>query len=559
MYQRAHTVFITEESTPKAISKQTPFKDVPQQTQTDSTSEKSVWILASILFDDQSCEVYGIPTSQKREYNVRIRKDRLVNFWQDVCEEEAKNAAAEAASDEERAIAHLSAHKVVEACEALIHGKNYRLATLIAQIGGEAALHEEISAQISAWRDLNVLSEMSEPIRALYSLLAGKTYVCEGKQSQHIEDRARTFPISERFSLDWKRAFGLRLYYAIKMEDPIEVAISAFAQDLEDGEPAKPENSIFWTLLRLYAASKDQLPVPSLAPMLLPSNSSPSPLTPRLSFQLYYSLIIRFPSVSDPAAADILSTLFAVQLDAAGEWPLAIFAILHVSDTTQREGTIKALLDRHANDISTDASDNEVWITLVQHFKIPEAWIWQAKALYVRAVNNDRVQECKYLIKANQWIQAHEVFRRVVGPECVIAEEWARLQDLLESFSNGREIINGWGLGGQLYADFLAVVLEDVEGKRRITVLGRLLESVPTVLHDLKAERTRAPRAGEEADEKARFREMVALREMNDVVGKQILALREQVRTPHQPVLLFFLLSSSFLSNPLFCLLLIQN
>ena len=476
-----------------------------------------------------------MPAPQKREFDARIRKDRLIHFWQDICEEEARKAATKASGDEERAIAYLSTHKIVEACEVLIKGRDYRLATLIAQIGGEAALHEQISTQISAWRDLNVLSEMSEPIRALYSLLAGITYICEGKQTKHVEDRARTFPISERFNLDWRRAFGLRLYYAIKTEDPIEAAVSAFAKDLEDGEPAKPGDDILWTLLQLYAASKDQLPAPSLAPMLLASNSSPSPLTLRFSFQLYHSLIIRFPSASDFTDADILALLFAIQLDAAGKWLLAMFAILHISDTTQREETIKALLNHHAKDITVESAEDEVWMTLTQQFKIPEAWIWQAKALYARTVDEDRVQECKYLIKANQWTQAHEVLKRVVGPECVIAEEWSQLQDLLESFKAGKEKINGWGLGAQIYVDFLAVVLKNVEGKKMmVTVLGSLLDSVPTILHDLEAEKKKKtkkdPPTPEEVEEEARFREMVALREIGNVVGKQILALREQVR-----------------------------
>ena len=508
-----------------AAIQQTPFRDFAIAVEPDSDYENSVWSLASILFDDQDCTSFGVPASQKDKYDSRIRKDRLITFWQGLCDDSAQRAADEASNAEERAIAHLSVNKIFEACEALVQGKDYRLATLVSQIQGDHALHEQISAQVEAWRDLNVLSEMSEPIRALYSLLAGKTCVCEGIGTKHIEDKARTFPLSERFGLDWRRAFGLRLFYSITTEEPIEAAVVKFADDLKDKEPAKPGDDIFYTLLQLYAASKGEQPTPSFAHNLAQPTTSPSPLTARLSFQIYHAATVRFPSSSDAAAADTLATTFATQLDEAGEWLWAMFALLHLSDPAQRQQYIQALLAHHAKDIDADpqAIDRGTWTTLIDELKIPESWIWEAKALYARAVDGVRMIEAECLVKAGNWSQAHDVLTRIVGPECVIAEEWTLLRGLLDSFKAGKENIDNWGLGGLIYEDFLDLVSGEVGDKKRRTVLNRLLETLPTVARDLEEERKKHD---VDANEKEMFRQMVALQEISRVVGQEVLALK---------------------------------
>jgi len=56
-----------------------------------------------------------------------------------------------------------------------------------------------------------------------------------------LEDRASTFSMSERFDLDWFQAFGLRLWYSIADDEPIEDAVFKFHHDLiHENEPAFP-------------------------------------------------------------------------------------------------------------------------------------------------------------------------------------------------------------------------------------------------------------------------------------------------------------------------------
>ena len=519
---------------------QTPFKDFATLVQPGSAYEKTVWELASILFDDQDPESYGIAAAEKATYDSRIRKDRLVLFWERLCQDAAKQAIDQATTAEERAIAHLSAHQLVEACDALVKGKDFRLAILVAQLGPDETMRTDMDSQIGAWRDLNVLSEMTEPIRAIYSLLAGNTCVCEGRKGPP-EDRARTFVISERFNLDWKRAFGLRLFYAILAEEPLEAAVVKFADDLQADEGKKPtpwfieegssdlpwqdpnpsqREDILWGLLKVYAASKSALPVPSIAETFAPQNATGNPLDTRLSFQLYHALTCRFPSApaSAPFQADVLAWSFATQLDSAGEWRWAMFALLHLSSAPQRHMAVQSLLGHHAADIETDPP-NEAFQALTEELKIPANWIYEAKALHARTVERDHVKEVRYLLKARDWEEAHEVLRKEVGPTAVIEENWDVLQQVLAAFEPGKDSIQEWGLGGQVYTDYLSLITADLNAPEKRELLARLLGALPTMVQGGKIE----------------FREKVAVQEISGVVGKEVLAMGEEVSSTTPP------------------------
>jgi len=532
-YQRANTLFDLDQGVPMAKSGQTPFGDIASRVQPDSAYEKTVWELASILFDDQDSEAYDVPTTQKATYDHRIRKDRLISFWERLCDNSAKQAVSVAPNAEERAIAHLSAHKVVEACDALAQGKDFRLAILVAQIGGDQTMRDDMDSQIGAWKDLKVLSEMTEPIRTLYTLLAGNTCVCEGEKGP-AEDRAKTFVISERFDMDWKRAFGLRLFYAILPDEPIEAAVVKFANDLQADEGKRPtpwfieegtgvpwqdpnphqREDVLWGLLKLFAASKSALPTPSIAETFAPHNTTGNPIDTRLSFQLYHALNLRFPSVSTSAScqADALAWTFATQLDSAGEWLWAMFALLHLSAPDQRHIAIQSLLAHHAADVATEPA-NECFRTLTEELKVPADWIFEAKALYARNVLRDHVKEVSYLVKAGDWEEAHGVLRREVGPTAVIEEDWEILQGVLDAFQPGKDSIQEWGLGGQVYEDYLSLVSHTARGREKKEALGRLLGALPTMVQSGKVA----------------FRERVAVQEISGVVGKEVLAIKEKV------------------------------
>ena len=498
-------------------------------------SEIFAWSLAGVLFDELADELtFNLSDAQKIEFADRIRKDRLSMYWERFCIEDVKKMTGKgAANAEERAIAYLAANKITEACEALLEGKDFRLAILVAQICGDRVMRDDMATQIKEWRRLNVLSEMTEPIRALYELLSGNVCYCEGKKGP-VEDRSKDFTISERFNLSWKQAFGLRLWYAVLPEDPIEISIKKFSDDLGHHEIKKPipyfkesqnpplwndpdagdREDLFWGLLKLYASSKGQLPPPSLADIVMPENTNGNPLNIRLSFQLYHILSTRFPQ-QDDAKSDQLAWDFAAQLDAAGEWLWAVFALLHLSDTAQRQQALQSIIAHHADQLLS--ADSPAFVTLITDYQIPSSWIWEAAALYARSVLQDHIREVAFLLKASNWDEAHKTLCQLVAPKAVIEQDWSTLKTLLEGFGKAKEMVGDWPKGGGMYEDFVRLVDGSVKGTERRSLLKRLVGQLEGI-----------------RIEGVDFEERVALGEMSAVVGGIVSEGKEKVRYPCQ-------------------------
>ena len=536
--QRAGTKITIEQEVPYAIAQPVPFQSLAEGVPYNAADESSVWELAGVLFDNYDDEISdSVPPAQRLAFEHRIRKDRLSKFWENLCTKKGQEAVASAPTAEERAIAHLSMHRVAEACDVLVEGKDFRLATLVAQMGSDQIMQEDMAKQLAEWRRLNVLSEMTESVRALYELVAGNSCVCEGKKGP-IEDRAKTFVISDRFNLDWKRAFGLKLWYTILAEEPVEAAVKHFALDLEQEETRKPipsfaENRInqgehltdsqdaLWGLLKLYAESKDNTDTTQLAAVVMPQNLTENPVDARFSFQLYNALKTRFPTKAESSKADRIIVDFATQLDSAGEWVWAAFVLLHVSHSNERQNALQGLIARHAVEIEDSASQS--FQTLVNEFKIPEAWIWEAKALYARSVSQNPVKEVDYLLHAKNWDEAHNTLCRVVAPRAIVEQDYNTLQHLLDNFG-GSDKVSDWGLGGQVYEDFLRLI-EGPGNEEKGRLLGRLLSALPAM--------------GKDHSGRLGFTEMVAVQDMSAIVGLAVLEDKKNVS------ILYFNLQSS--------------
>jgi nuclear pore complex protein Nup98-Nup96 len=486
--------------------------------------EKLVWSLASILWDP-----IEVPEALKSVENIdaRLRRDKFSAFWQDLVERASSQHIALAKSDEEKAIAALAGYRVADACGHLISGKNFHLATLIATIGGKASAKKDIRKQLQDWQKANVLSEFSQPIRALYELLAGNVAVCAGSKGTMGEDRVESFGISKRFGLDWRQAFGLRLWYGALPSEPIETTVQIFTEDIVNGkESARPvawyieekiptlwedderdtREDLLYGLLKLHTYHDA-----ALESVLCPANSQLSPIDFRLSWQLGQALtsggVVRY---DDMTKADELTLSFAAQLTNEGSWLEAIFVLLHLSSTDARAKSIQDHLAQFAGRIG--AEDSQSFIMLTQALKIPVPWIWEAKALYMRSVERNPTREVECLIKASSFTEAHHTFAREVAPKTIVELDYDVLRSLLNAFKGQEDTISDWHLGGQIYLDFL----ELVEGQKRrdhrvdLSALERLLAGLPAIV-----EKSRKPS----------FMETVAVETISGTVAKQVVAM----------------------------------
>ncbi|KAL8949662.1 MAG: hypothetical protein Q9222_004242 [Ikaeria aurantiellina] len=527
--QKTRTRIVLQNGIPFAVPEPIPLKEMASSIDPTYRHEKSIWNLASILFDDLDPDAFGnIPSSQHSLYAYRVRKDHLSSFWSSICTDNAQKAVASAPSAEERSIHHLSANFLVKACQTLTEAKDFRLATLVAQLPADQIMADEMKTQLNEWRELCVLSEFIEPIRTLYELCAGNVCVSEGKKGA-IEDQAKTFAISQRFDLDWQRAFGLRLWYGTKAGEPIEAAIKMFHDDIHGDEPKKPtpmftddvpqhpqpsnsttsDKDILWGLLELFAASHNALPAQSLTDIVTPHNVVGNPLNFRLSFQLYHTLSHLFPMNTSQTEADHLVHSFASQLESQGEWLWSIFVSLHLSNGETRQKNIQDILGCHAPSIGPEESSFP-FTNLVHDFKIPTSWIWEAKALEARSVMHDFALEILYLQRAGNWVEAHESLVKVVGPQCVIGEDYQTLNKMLEGFQGaGKQVVEAedkWHLGGGIYKDFLQLVISKKRQENVEEAAEMLLDTLPMLVDERKG--------------KFGFEEGVAVREMAGEVAE---------------------------------------
>lgn len=487
--------------------------------------EKLVWQLASILWDpiDVPKELCEMPHIESR-----IRKSNLSKFWEKIVDDASSRQVALARSCEEKAIACLSGHKIDDACSNLVTAGNMRLSTLIALIGSKDSIKSDMQAQLDAWRKSQMLSEMTQSIRALYELMAGNVCVCDEVKGPP-EDRVESFSISKRFGLNWRQAFGLRLWYAIAVDEPIETAVECFANDLstskEESWPspwyieqkapelwqdpyANERQDLLWGILKLSTFEDSDL-----EDVLRPENSQLSPMDIRLSWQLSQAILslgsIKFTS-DDDIKSDQTTLSFASQLINEDNWLDATFVLLHLSSPIARLMAIKDNLGRNAGHIGTVDCTN--FKTLTQGFKIPAAWIWEAKALYKRSVEKDPRGEVECLIRAGSFNEAHQTFSRMVAPKAIVELDYKSISILLKDFEGKDKIIGDWPYGGGLYTDFLTLV----ESQEMSTypeddlVLERLLCGLPCL-----AEESRHPN----------FIESVAVKSMSDVVAKTVLSM----------------------------------
>lgn len=444
-------------------------------------------------------------------------------------EQSCSRDIAMARSHEEKAVAALSGHKIAHACSHLLDGKNFHLATLIALIGENEKTRRDIREQLTDWQKSKMLPEISQPVRCLYELLAGNVSVCDGSKAGPVEDRMESFVISTRFGLDWRRAFGLRLWYAIGSADGLEQAVRKFEEDIvqdkeaaipkawyvEQGIPAiwnDPElqsrQDLLWGLLRLYS-----YPDADLESIIRPENSQLSPLNVRLSWQLSCALTA-FDKVSYGAEADEkadqLALSFASQLTSEKSWLDAIFVLLHLRSTTARTSKIQAHLAQHADQIGSE--DSKTFRSLVDDLKIPAAWIWEAKALLMRAVYKEPQREVEYLLRAGAFDEAHRAFSKEVAPKGVIERDFETMRVLLSGFKGRESAIKGWHMGGELYSDYLELLEAQNSGADKVD--GKVVERLFAALTALTEDGSHAG-----------FMEVVAAQEISAVIGRMVVEM----------------------------------
>ena len=341
----------------------------------DRSYEASLFRLGHALFDDLDLHLGNSITIDIRTRIASFRRKAALSAWL----QEAVLLAVEAELREQPAVGStavaftlLTGNQVEKACETAMDGGNVKLATLISQGAGDSDFQEDLREQLEIWREQRIDAHIDESIRKIYALLGGVVDVVEGSKGTGIE---RCSDIDILKGLDWKRTFGLHLWFSEPLNAPIAQVFQSYCRHWrESSRRATPPNPSYhehlppaqmpsrwrpssippldglFSLIKLHAD-----PACSLSQILTPSSFGPSPVDYSLSWHLYILLsrcmrVRDFADRGDPGidsvmeinrdeetrveghspSADLLASTYAFQLEQLGMIQEAVFVLLHI-------------------------------------------------------------------------------------------------------------------------------------------------------------------------------------------------------------------------------------
>ncbi|KAI8976665.1 nuclear protein 96-domain-containing protein [Trametes punicea] len=546
---------------------------VSQFPSTDQSFEPTLFRLGHALFDPLDFRLDDIPDVQYRHRIAAIRRKTELSKWLKTAVSSAMDADLRESLEtkwDRTAFTLLSGYQIERACEAAADGGNVKLASLVAQCPGDAEFRADLQSQLEIWRRERTDAHISDATRKVYALLAGVADTLTGSGGSGVEQCA---DVDLARGLDWKRAFGLQLWYGLRMDAPIAEVFETYDSLWKEGLssvappapwyaeredraesrwklPSKAEHpDALYSLIKLFAD-----PACNLSAVLSSFSFSPSPADYRLPWHLYIVLsrCLRIRDLADrdmsvhrgsedgddgveghSPSADLLANSYASQLEQLGMIQEAVFVLLHIEGSAGRVKVIKELLTRSAPKLDD-------WMTrgLVGSLKIPVAWINEAKAIH--ALHNGNVYEAYELyLSAGLYDAAHDIAVLELAPDAVIRQDLLLLRELFEVF-DGRPV-SGWNDRGKVFLDYAHALTRLPQLRERLVEtdgaldaeeaaeLDQLSRSVPKLVSNLP----------DVLPDRANVRHTAAAAEMTTQLVRQLDQIRPlaiaqaQIRTPY--------------------------
>lgn len=345
---------------------------VSQFPSTDQSFEPTLFRLGHALFDNIDFRLEQIPDISARQRIADIRRKTELSKW-------LKTAVSSVVESDLRKnldaqwdsilFTLLSGYQVERACEKALDGGNAKLASLIAQCPGDAQFRADLQSQLDIWREQRIDAHIGEDTRKVYALLAGIADTLEGSGGSGVEQCP---DVDLAKGLDWKRAFGLRLWFGMSMDAPIADVFQEYDRLWHEGlssvaapvpwyaerpsgeqaasqwrtpSNAQPPDALY-ALIKLFAD-----PACNLSSILSSFSFSASPADYRLPWHLYIILsrCLRIRDLADrdttvrgedddgesdveghSPSADLLANSYASQLEQLGMIQEAVFVLLHL-------------------------------------------------------------------------------------------------------------------------------------------------------------------------------------------------------------------------------------
>ena len=426
---------------------------------TDHVYENKLWQLASILFDCIESLGFDVSSLNKLSGAARdkvieqFRRKKLCQWLESYVASDVENDLYTVSNNSlESILVHLSGNQIQKACEAAVKGKNLHLATILPLLGSDDAdIRRDARQQLENWTVNKAIIDIPIAIRKVYEYLGGNTTVSNGLDLHG--DAVPTLYLSE--NLDWKRSFGLKLWFDTTIGDPIAVAVDKYYKAFQEpsNKVAGPMHGnkfdLIYQLLRLYGSINADL-----RSVLEPI--SDSSLDFRIPWHIHNVLVDVSKQFKDSTnnnnsnnIGDKLCINFANQLESVGKWVESIFVLSHIQSDHVAKTTIQHVLQNNIPRIN----EEDIKKRLVKDFKVDEGLLHEIYALEARYQGN-HLEEAYELIQAGLFEEAHKTIIKKVAPRAVIEGKIERLIDLFARFKKPQQTIPDWDNGGQIYYDY---------------------------------------------------------------------------------------------------------
>ncbi|CAE6428515.1 unnamed protein product [Rhizoctonia solani] len=453
----------------------------------DRSHESSVWRLGAALFDEINIRLAQGVASDIRDQISSMRRRHALEKWLQLTvapsvEFDLRELSGTSAAN--RAFLMLTGNQVARATDAAMEANEMHLATLISQIGGDAEFRNDIESQLAKWKEQKIDAHIDVWVRKIYALLAGIVGSVEGSKSRDPAEKCSDIVVAE--SLDWKRVYGLHLWFGGSFNSPIVESLESYETACNDASlataaphpwyierPASVDSdALRWTVSG-ESTPKDalfeiiKLAMDDTVPLdvaLYPRAFGPSPIDYRISWHVYMLLarVLQKRDVSDRSIvdeggdeepqwsyshkADTITSNYASQLESLGMWWYSIFVLLHLQESNGRLIAIKSLLVRHVSEL-----DEEKEEFLINQLCIPHDWIEEAKAI-ISQYTNQSYQAFEFFVAAGQVKPAYDMALRDLAPEAAIRNDFDLLVSLFTD--KGFEGLDDWTFRGQLYLQY---------------------------------------------------------------------------------------------------------
>ncbi|WFD21613.1 hypothetical protein MEQU1_000268 [Malassezia equina] len=440
----------------------------------DKRYAAQLWHLASALFDPLDLALPDAAPAALVSHVRQRRRKAALSAWLEravAASVQAEVRAHTAASrSTEQVFAWLTGHQVEEAAEAAMEAGQVRLATLVAQAGGSLEMRADLQEQLAVWRSEGVDAELDTSVRRVYELLAGNV-----THAQVNDARGRPKQtLAMAAGLDWRRALGLHVWYGTVWEAPLSASIRSYEAAWRESDSTAAPLPVYQAEAQLGLLRKRELiqqegaPRDALFELLMlhvdatyplehalePRHFGRSALDHTLPWHLlmYLSRALGVRSLNDAVVGERLTTAYAAQLEASGQWHWAAFVLLHLSNDVVRQRAVQALLTRHVVQLDEHAT----W--LQTELCVPEAWLWAARATASHA-QGDYYAEYQHRLRANDLSGAHAIAVRYLAAEAFVQGDTQVLVDLFSPMAEAAEApvpvpVSGWNEGGRVFLDY---------------------------------------------------------------------------------------------------------